>query len=141
MHDNMIQNPQLAKAYDLADVEWEKLSEEEIRSYLWFVAKSFHILQGMFRQKQRGLLADEVWRPYEKYISGILQIEAVMRWWSSEGSLISNAFRGYVDTLLHMEDESHWRQVSTAEMARAKKQEVAEPNKSFNTDADDADAG
>jgi hypothetical protein len=141
MHDNMIQNPQLAKAYDLADVEWEKLSQEEIRSYLWFVAKSFHILQGMFRQKQRGLLADEVWRPYEKYISGILQIEAVMRWWSSEGSLISNEFRGYVDTLLHMEDESHWRQISTAEMARAKKQEVAEPNKSFNTDADDADAG
>ena len=34
MHDNMIQNPQLAKAYDLAEVEWENLSQEEVRSYL-----------------------------------------------------------------------------------------------------------
>ena len=93
LHDNMIQNPQLARAYDLAADEWEKLSEEEVRSYLWFAAKSFHILQGMFRQYQRGLLADEVWRPYEKFIVGALQIEAVMGWWSSDGSLVSGQYR------------------------------------------------
>ena len=117
MHDNMIQNPSLAKAYDLAASDWTLLSEEESRSFLWFTAKSFHILQGMFRQNQRGLLAGEVWDPYEKYIVGILQNEAVMKWWKSEGSLISDEFREHVETLLNTKDQSHWRQVSTADFA------------------------
>jgi hypothetical protein len=63
--------------------------EEDARAYLWFVAKSFHILEGMYRQHQRGLLADDVWSPYERYIFGILQIEAVLGWWQSDGSLTS----------------------------------------------------
>ena len=116
MHDNMIQNPSLAKAYDLAASDWTQLSEEEARSYLWFTAKSFHILQGMFRQQQRGLLADEVWEPYEKYIIGILQFEAVMGWWESEAALISDEFRAHVVTLLNAQDKPHWRPVNTAEM-------------------------
>ena len=117
MHDNMIQNPGLAKAYDLAPTDWARLSKEEVRSYLWFVAKSFHILQGMFRQQQRNLLAEEVWEPYEKYIIGVLQIEGVLGWWKSEGSLISDEFRQHVETLLNKNDKSLWRQVSTDEMA------------------------
>ena len=39
MHDNMIQNPSLAKAYDLAESNWSEMSVEETRAYLWFVAK------------------------------------------------------------------------------------------------------
>jgi hypothetical protein len=122
MHDNMIQNPSLAKAYDLAEKNWEELSEEDARAYLWFVAKSFHVLEGMFRQKQRGLMTDEVWAPYEQYIVGVLQIEAVSGWWHSEGSLTSKEFKDHVETLLHSPEDSSWRQVSTAEMIPAKKQ-------------------
>ena len=58
LHDNMIQNPQLARAYDLAEKNWEEMNDEDVRAYLWFVSKSFHILEGMFRQNQRGLLKD-----------------------------------------------------------------------------------
>ena len=60
LHDNMIQNPGLAKAYDLAQNNWNEISDEDARAYLWFVAKAFHILEGMFRQYQRGLLAKEL---------------------------------------------------------------------------------
>ena len=67
MHDNMIQNPNLARAYDLAAESWTEMSDEDVRAYLWFVAKSFHILEGMFRQRQRGLLSADVWEPYERY--------------------------------------------------------------------------
>ncbi len=31
MHDNMIQNPNLARAYDLAENSWSELSEEDAR--------------------------------------------------------------------------------------------------------------
>ena len=70
MHDNMIQNPSLARAYDLAAESWKEMSDEDVRAYLWFVAKSFHVLEGMFRQRQRGLLSADVWEPYERYIDG-----------------------------------------------------------------------
>ncbi len=116
MHDNMIQNPSLARAYDLAAKDWDALSEEDVRAYLWFVAKSFHILQGMFRQHQRGLLTDDVWAPYEAFITGVLQIEAVWGWWQSEGSLTSNEFKDHVEKLLQSSNDVHWRQVSTADM-------------------------
>jgi hypothetical protein len=116
MHDNMIQNPNLARAYDLAAENWHEMSDEDARAYIWFVAKSFHVLEGMFRQHQRGLLTEEVWEPYQRYIFGVLQIEAVSGWWRSDGSLTSKAFQKHVETLLLSPPESSWRQVSTAEM-------------------------
>ena len=88
MHDNMIQNPRLAKAYDLAESDWSELSDEDVRTYLWFVAKSFHILEGMYRQHRRGLMSQDVWEPYDRYIFGILQIDSVRGWWQSDGSLV-----------------------------------------------------
>jgi len=116
LHDDMIQNPGLAKAYDLAERNWNEMSDEDVGTYLWFVAKSFHILEGMFRQYRRGLLAEEVWEPYDRYIFGVLQIEAAMGWWKSDGSLTSKEFQDYVKNLLRSPNDSRWRQVSTAEM-------------------------
>ena len=122
LHDNMIQNPRLARAYDLAESNWEELSEEDMRAYLWFVAKSFHILQGIFQQRCRGLLSGDVWAPYERYIVGVLQIEPVAGWWRSEGSLTSKAFKDHVEELLRAQSDTHWRQVPTAEMVSDAKQ-------------------
>ena len=116
LHDNMIQNPSLARAYDLAAKDWDAMSEEDVRAYLWFVAKSFHILQGMYRQYRRGLLAEEVWSPYEKFIVGALQIDAVLGWWQCEGLLSSNEFKNHVEELLRSADGVQWRPVSTADM-------------------------
>jgi hypothetical protein len=120
LHDNMIQNPSLARAYDLAADNWNEMSDEDVRAYLWFVAKSFHILEGMFRQHQRGLLADDVWAPYERFIYGVLQIEAVLGWWRSDGSLTSREFQTHVDNLLRNPPEQSWRQVSTSDMVPAR---------------------
>jgi len=116
MHDNMIQNPNLARAYDLAASNWSEMSEEDIRAYLWFVAKSFHVLEGMYRQHKRGLLSEEVWGPYEQYLVGVLKIEMVLEWWQSDAALMSGVFREHVDNLLQNPIESTWRQVSTADM-------------------------
>jgi len=116
LHDNMIQNPGLAKAYDLAENSWSEMSDEDARAYLWFVAKSFHILEGMFRQYRRGRLAEDVWEPYERYIAGVLQIDAVMGWWQSDGSLTSKEFKDHVENLLASPKGEGWRQVSTADM-------------------------
>ena len=121
LHDNMIQNPDLARAYDLAENNWSELSEEDVRAYLWFVAKSFHILEGMFRQHRRGLLADNAWEPYERFIVGVLRIEAVMGWWQSDGSLTSKEFHSHVENLLRASNENRWRPVSTAEMVPSNK--------------------
>ena len=119
LHDNMIQNPNLARAYDLAAENWQEMSEEDVRAYLWFVAKTFHVLEGMFRQHQRGLLTADVWAPYERYIFGVLQIEAVLGWWQSDGSLTSGDFQTHGDNLLRNPPEESWRQVSTSDMVPA----------------------
>jgi hypothetical protein len=119
LHDNMIQNPSLARAYDLAAENWQEMSDEDVRAYLWFVAKSFHILEGMFRQHQRGLLAEDVWAPYERYIFGVLQIEAVLGWWQCDGSLTSREFHTHVENLLRNPPKESWRPVSTSDMVPA----------------------
>jgi hypothetical protein len=121
LHDNMIQNPDLARAYDLAENNWSELSEEDVRAYLWFVAKSFHLLEGMFRQHRRGLLADDAWEPYDRYIVGVLRIEAVMGWWQCDGSLTSKEFHSHVENLLRAPSDSRWRPVSTADMVPSNK--------------------
>ena len=117
----MIQNPSLARAYDLAEKNWSELSDEDVRAFLWFVAKSFHILEGMFRQHRRGLLAVDVWEPYDRYIVGILRIEAVMGWWQSDGLLSSKEFHGHVESLLQATGDSGWRPISTADMVPSDK--------------------
>ena len=121
LHDNVIQNPSLARAYDLAENNWNELSEEDIRTYLWWVAKSFHVLEGMYRQHRRGLLAIDVWEPYDRYIVGVLRIEAVMGWWQSDGSLNSKEFRDHVENLIRASDDISWRPVSTADMVPSNK--------------------
>ena len=121
LHDNVIQNPSLARAYDLAENNWNELSEEDIRTYLWWVAKSFHVLEGMYRQHRRGLLAIDVWEPYDGYIVGVLRIEAVMGWWQSDGSLNSKEFRDHVENLIRASDDISWRPVSTADMVPSNK--------------------
>ena len=88
---------------------------------MWFVAKSFHILEGMFRQHRRGLLAVDVWEPYDRYIVGILRIEAVMGWWQSDGLLSSKEFHDHVEALLQATGDSDWRLVSTADMVPSNK--------------------
>ncbi len=55
-------------------------------------------------------------RAYERYIFGVLQIEAVLGWWRSDGSLTSREFQAHVDNLLRSPPEASWRQVSTSEM-------------------------
>jgi hypothetical protein len=67
-------------------------------------------------------MADEVWAPYEQYIVGVLQIEAVLGWWNSDGSLTSKEFKNHVEKLLRSQNDVHWRQVSTSEMMPGKKQ-------------------
>ena len=48
---------------------------------------------------------------------GVLRIEGVRAWWTSEGSLISQEFVDYVENL-KAADGLGWRQVSTEEMLR-----------------------
>jgi hypothetical protein len=115
-HDNMIQNPGLAKAYDLAGRNWTELSDEYVRAYMWFVAKSFHVLEGMYRQYQRGLLTEDVWEPFDRYIFGALQIEAVLGWWQSDGALVSKEFKDHVESLIQSTDDARWRPVRTSDM-------------------------
>lgn len=115
MHDNMIQNPDLSEAYDLAPENWDQLTDAQVRSYLWFMAKSFHLLEGMYYQMKRGLLKRTVWDKYESFMVGALRIEGVRAWWTSEGSLISQEFVDYVQNL-KATDGQGWRQVSTDEI-------------------------
>jgi hypothetical protein len=118
MHDNMIQNPDLSEAYNLAAENWDQLTEAQVRSYLWFMAKGFHVLEGMYYQMKRGLLKRTVWEQYEGFMVGALRIEGVRAWWTSDGCLISQEFADYVDNI-GAADGMRWRQVSTDEMLAA----------------------
>ena len=55
-------------------------------------------------------------RAYERYIFGVLQIEAVLGWWQCDGSLTSREFQTHVDNLLRNPPGTSWRQVPTSEM-------------------------
>ena len=69
----------------------------------------------MYYQMQRGLLKRTVWEKYEGFIVGALRIKGVQAWWTSDGSLLSQEFVDYVQTL-EVGDGMGWRQVSTDEM-------------------------
>ena len=83
---------------------------------LWYLAIQLKQNTDLARAELEVQLGVTWAEPYERYIVGVLRIDAVMGWWRSDGSLTSNEFKAHVDNLLLNPDDSRWRQVSSAEM-------------------------
>jgi hypothetical protein len=91
-------SPEQRNIWDKASAE-EELTDDEHSAYIWTIAEMFFMLEGFFRQHQRGLISEVSWSPMITTIVGTLQNRYVSNWWDSEIAPLSGEFRNYVNTL------------------------------------------
>ena len=66
---------------------------------MWLTAERFHVAEGLWRQRNLGLLGAETMRPFERFLGQLLSSPIVAKWWDSEIDVLSEEFREYVDVL------------------------------------------
>ena len=85
--------------------ESDSLNREERLRFLTLMAELFHIFEGLYRQREYGLVSDETWRPLERMIRTVLLVPFAREWWESEIQMLSEDFRAFVDAMPPATDE------------------------------------
>ena len=76
------------------------LTAEERARFVWVIAQYFTIVEGLYRQRQRGFLAEDSWLPYEKTMSGLLRKPLVAEFITSSTGAFSGDFRELCSRLI-----------------------------------------
>jgi len=119
--------PDLARIIEMANNNPSDLAEDERRRAIWWQVSYLHMNEGMFRRYEQGLLAREVWEPYERGLAGLFATEFLPQWWATDHSrLFTKSFRTYVAQILP-EVEDRWSHVSAASIGSSRQSEPGAP--------------
>jgi hypothetical protein len=95
-------------------IEEQALSLEDHRQWLFFMAETFHLSEGIFTQYRKGFLSIETWSEYERLMVGCLQSSVAKEWWEGGNGPFTSEFRAHVESLLTVEPT--WTLPSTRAM-------------------------
>jgi hypothetical protein len=104
-------NAAVADSTDLASIwfrgltDAEQLDATETGRFNFLMGSLFYRLEGLFRQHQRGFLAEESFRPWARLMSNLLTTPFVRTWWEARSHPFSESFVSYVDGLLDAEPD------------------------------------
>jgi hypothetical protein len=91
----------LARIIELANNNASELTEDERRRAMWWQVSYLHMMEGLFRRYEKGLLSPEAWEPHERGLAGMFRSEFLPQWWATEMSrLYTESFRTYIDQKL-----------------------------------------
>lgn len=83
-----------------ANAGWNNLSEEEqTRLHFWFVM-AFRRLEGVYFQRELGLVDSSVTDGFERSHISILASKSGSAWWSASKDIFNSGFVAYVDEAL-----------------------------------------
>jgi hypothetical protein len=96
---------QLVLLWQRGAADLHSLNPGEIGRFNSTLVLLFHIAEMFYRQNQRGLLDEELWRGWEEHLAKYLRLPGVQEWLRNLRplDLFSRSFREYVETKLqHM---------------------------------------
>lgn len=89
----------------------EKSTELEKARYLWANGTWIHMVQAMFRQRQRGLFPEASWNPLLIALANLLNTSPIVEeLWTSNGMRLADDFREFVDAKRpDLADSEFWK--------------------------------
>ena len=111
-HRTVAGSPELVRIWGVLMANGtDALKSEERARLVWLIAQYVFIAEGLYRQHLRGFLAPDSWVPYEKTVSGLLQMPLVRDFFYSPTSTYSAGFRRLCERLIESPIEDGWRYV------------------------------
>ena len=78
--------------------EPDTLSDAEKQRFVWSQTMWIHLVQAMYRQRERGLLPESSWQPLLKTLAGMLEdIPLLKEAWDVNAVYVGDDFRDFVD--------------------------------------------
>jgi len=83
-HTRVAHSPDMSSIWDRGHREPAALTEPERQRFVWLVAERVFLVEGLFKQYQRGFPSDDSWEQHERTLIGLFDNPIVQSWWSSE---------------------------------------------------------
>ncbi len=96
-HLRVAENPALARVVMIGRVDPSALSDEEKVQYEYHATAVFLLMEGAYKQYQRGFLPESGWKPYEDLITYFLANEIILDWWVNGSTVFSPEFEAVVE--------------------------------------------
>lgn len=76
------------------------MTGQQLLRFHFLIGSLFYRFDGLYRQKERGLLADDLWEAWDQVILNNLASAEARDWWENGLHPVSVTFRAHVDRLL-----------------------------------------
>ena len=108
-HGTLTNSPDMVRIWGIHMAEGAAaLTAEERARLIWFIAQYFTIIEGLYRQYQRGFLPEDSWLPYERTTSGLLRKPLVSEFITSSTGAFSAEFRRLCEQLIESPRDDDW---------------------------------
>ncbi len=98
-NSEVARDPEVASLIIRAARREEMTVEEQLR-YRFAMASLFYRFEGLYLQKERGLLSAESFEAWDEVMVSNMFTPAMLEWWNSGFHPFSASFRAHVDALL-----------------------------------------
>lgn len=90
-------DPDFAIAYEAALADYSSLSDVEKRQFNTHVGSFLNIFEYSFYAHDRGIMDDEIWAGWERWMNSQFQLPAWQQVWRTYGSGYGDRFQAFVD--------------------------------------------
>ncbi len=98
--ENISQNREMMRVWDLALQGSDALSDEDKLQYLWSISAYGNAAEGVFHQFKKGMISKETWAVWERGFTMHIGTEIGMAWWKSEAAPYSQSFRHHMTEIV-----------------------------------------
>ena len=107
-HSRVAHSPDMSSIWDRGHRDSTALTEEDRQRFVWLVAEYVFLVEGLFKQYERGFLSADSWDQHERTLIGLFDNPLVKNWWSSKVSPYSRDFVSHVDLAVGRGAEAKW---------------------------------
>jgi hypothetical protein len=115
-HARVAHSPDMTRIWDSAHAKPETLSDQDRQRFVWLIAEYFFLVEGLFKQFERGFLSDRTWEPHARTVAGLFENAIVLEWWKSGVSPYTADFVEYVNRMTDIPVDSTWEYTPLAEL-------------------------
>ena len=95
-HARITEDDELMDLWDKG-LATDQMTYGEWRKYGWLMAQFFFLVEGIYRQRERGLISEESWAPFRDLAVNMSLNPNLRKWWEEEWTNISPEFLNHIN--------------------------------------------
>lgn len=94
----LVENGDLARALGKVTEDWYAASEEDRARVVHFYSAAFKLFENVHYQHSQGLIEDELWEGWERWMLTYFWAPGVQVWWPTRRGAYSETFARFLET-------------------------------------------